>query len=105
MSRQIFGKTPAETPEADTAGQSAERRVPKKPLMGLDNLGPRREGQPVGALGASLTAISERGKHAEEIEKKLAAGQTVIELDTALIESWSAHTRARGEGWASSPSA
>jgi ParB family chromosome partitioning protein len=86
MSRQIFGKTPAETPEADTAGQSAERRVPKKPLMGLDNLGPRREGQPVGALGASLTAISERGKHAEEIEKKLAAGQTVIELDTALID-------------------
>jgi len=85
MSRQIFGKPPAEGTETPVAAP-AERRVPKKPLMGLENLGPRREGQPVGALGASLNAISERGKQAEEIEKKLAAGQTVIELDTALID-------------------
>lgn len=84
MSRQIFGKTPAETPE--TTNAQPERRVAKKPLMGLENLGQRREGQPVGALGASLSAISERGKQAEEIEKKLAAGQTVVELDTALID-------------------
>ena len=84
MSRQIFGKTPAEKPEATEA--QPERRVAKKPLMGLENLGPRREGQPVGALGASLSAISERGRQAEEIEKKLAAGQTVVELDTALID-------------------
>ena len=85
MSRQIFGKTPPETsnPEATT---QVERRAVKKPLMGLENLGPRREGQPVGALGASLSALSERGKHAEEIEKKLAAGQTVVELDTTLID-------------------
>ena len=85
MSRQIFGKTPADTNDAEGSA-SAERRAVKKPLMGLENLGPRREGQPVGALGASLNALSERGKQAEEIEKKLAAGQTVIELDTALID-------------------
>lgn len=84
MSRQIFGKTPAETPGDNEA--QPERRVAKKPLMGLENLGQRREGQPVGALGASLSAISERGKQAEEIEKKLAAGQTVIELDTGLVD-------------------
>jgi len=85
MSRQIFGKTPPETsnPEATT---QVERRTVKKPLMGLENLGSRREGQPVGALGASLNALSERGKLAEEIEKKLAAGQTVVELDTGLID-------------------
>lgn len=85
MSRQIFGKTPPETPEPDSS-TAAERRVPKKPLMGIETVGPRREGQPVGALGASLNAISERGKQAQEIEKKLASGQTVIELDTALID-------------------
>ena len=86
MSRQIFGKPPAETSEPEAAAAPAERRTPKKPLMGLDNLSPRKEGQPVGAFGASLTKINERGKHAEEIEKKLAAGQTIIELDTALID-------------------
>jgi ParB family chromosome partitioning protein len=85
MSRQIFGKPPAEGGEAPVPAP-VERRTPKKPLMGMENLGPRREGQPVGALGASLSAISERGKQAEEIEKKLAAGQTVVELDTALID-------------------
>ena len=85
MSRQIFGKTPADGTETP-ATAPAERRTPRKPLMGMENLGPRREGQPVGALGASLSAISERGKQAEEIEKKLAAGQTIVELDTALID-------------------
>src|ERR1700744_6741513 len=86
MSRQIFGKSPAEGAESETPAAPAERRVEKKPLMGLDTLAPRKEGQPVGAFGASLNRINERGKHAEEIEKKLAAGQTIVELDTALID-------------------
>ena len=86
MSRQIFGKPPAEGVDNETPSAPVERRVPKKPLMGLDTLAPRKEGQPVGAFGASLNKINERGKHAEEIEKKLAAGQTIIELDTALID-------------------
>ena len=100
MSRQIFGKTPGEGGEGDNLPAApVERRVPKRPLMGLDNLAAprgegqprsegqaRSEGQPVGAFGASLSKLNERGRHAEEIEKKLAAGQTVVELDTALID-------------------
>lgn len=86
MSRQIFGKPPAEGSETETPAAPAERRAVKKPLMGLDAVAPRKEGQPVGAFGASLSKLNERGKHAEEIEKKLAAGQTIIELDTALID-------------------
>ena len=86
MSRQIFGKPPAEGSETETPVAPAERRAVKKPLMGLDAVAPRKEGQPVGAFGASLSKLNERGKHAEEIEKKLAAGQTIIELDTALID-------------------
>lgn len=85
MSRQIFGKTPADQVESE-ALPPAERRVPKRPLLGMENLGPRNESQPVGALGASLSKLNERGKHAEEIEKKLASGQTVVELDTELID-------------------
>src|ERR1700761_576359 len=86
MSRQIFGKSPTEGAESETPTAPAERRVVKKPLMGLDTLAPRKEGQPVGAFGASLNKINERGKHAEEIERKLAAGQTIVELDTDLID-------------------
>jgi ParB family chromosome partitioning protein len=87
MSRQIFGKTPTTTGEGETpAAAPAERRAVRKPLMGLETATPRGEGQPVGAFGASLSKLNERGKHAEEIEKKLAAGQTVVELDPAQID-------------------
>lgn len=90
MSRQIFGKPPEEAPEGETAAAAPaaqpERRAVRKPLMGLDNLGPKSEGQPVGALSASLSKLNERGKHADEIEKQLAAGQTVIEIDPALVD-------------------
>ena len=89
MSRQIFGKTPAEGPEVETSAAPAEqpeRRAVRKPLMGLDNLGTSREGQPVGALSASLSKLSERGKHADEIEKQLQSGRTVVELGTELID-------------------
>jgi ParB family chromosome partitioning protein len=86
MSRQIFNKPPVEGAESETPAAPVERRAVKKPLMGLETLTPRKEGQPVGAFGASLNKINERGKHAEEIEKKLAAGQTIVELDTTLID-------------------
>lgn len=90
MSRKIFGptadtdadanKTPAE------AKPAAERRIHARPLMGLADLGAAKDTQPVGAFGASLNQLNERGKRAEEIEKKLASGQTVIDLDTSLID-------------------
>lgn len=88
MSRQIFGKTPTTTGESETPAPApaTERRVVRKPLMGMENLGPRNEGQPVGAISASLSELTARGKHADEIEKKLSAGQTVVELDPAQID-------------------
>jgi ParB family transcriptional regulator, chromosome partitioning protein len=90
MSRKIFG--PAADADADTnkvaaeVKPAAERRVHARPLMGLADLGTAKDTQPVGAFGASLSQLSERGKRAEEIEKKLASGQTVVELDTGLID-------------------
>jgi ParB family chromosome partitioning protein len=88
MSRKIFG-----IPETDQTGAGRapldvakpERRVHARPLMGLADL-PARDSQPVGAFGASLNQLDQRGRRAEEIEKQLAAGQAVVELDTALID-------------------
>jgi hypothetical protein len=74
MSRQIFGKPPTDGGDNETAAATpaapAQRRAVRKPLMGLETTTPRGEGQPVGAFGASLSKLNERGKHAEEIEKK-----------------------------------
>jgi ParB family chromosome partitioning protein len=90
MSRKIFGpaaETDADATKAPTeAKPAAERRIHARPLMGLADLGGAKDTQPVGAFGASLSQINERGKRADEIEKKLAAGQVVVELDTNLID-------------------
>jgi ParB family transcriptional regulator, chromosome partitioning protein len=92
MSRKIFGPDATEGLDASKtqvdapAPVTAERRVHSRPLMGLADIGIKKDAQPVGAFGASLSQLNERGKRAEEIERKLATGQTVVELDTALID-------------------
>jgi len=96
MSRKVFGPVaPQATPETDRAPAAtvpapavAARPDPLRirPLMGASDIGAGKSAQPVGAIGQSLSALSERNKHAEDIEKRLAAGQTVVELDTSLID-------------------
>ncbi|SMH26305.1 plasmid partitioning protein RepB [Mesorhizobium australicum] len=56
-----------------------------RPLLGLER--PNRPASPLGSISQSLENINSRASRAEEIEKKLAEGQTVIELDTSLIDS------------------
>jgi ParB family transcriptional regulator, chromosome partitioning protein len=92
MSRKIFGVTEADATDTGKAPaeipkpSAAERRVHARPLMGLTDLTPAKDTQPVGAFGASLNQLNERGKRADEIEKKLASGQMVVDLDTTLID-------------------
>ncbi len=85
MSRKIFGPT-TDAPKP-VEGGLAERTNPlrTRPILNSPEL-VSRGAQPVGALGASLNRLSERSQQAHEIEKKLAAGQAVIEIDTGLID-------------------
>jgi|SRR6185312_9273140 ParB family chromosome partitioning protein len=88
MSRKIFGVPEADQTNAvktQVEAAKPERRVHARPLMGLGDLS-SSNAQPVGAFGASLNQLEQRGKRAEEIEKQLAAGQSVVNLDTALID-------------------
>lgn len=91
MSRKVFGAVPAE-PSKTTTEAPATPVTPRldplrtRPLMGSSDMLSSRASQPVGAISASLSQLNERGKHADDIEKQLASGKTVIELDTALIE-------------------
>lgn len=72
--------TPPDEPAAEPV-----RRPLSRPLMGLDR--PLKPAGPVGAISQSLENIASRAQRAEEIEKKIAEGQAIVELDPELIDS------------------
>lgn len=87
MSRKIFADLPspgALPPDAATT----PRRAAVRPLIAALENEPQDTGRrsPVGALGQSLGEMNERTKRAEEIERRLSEGKTVVELDVADVE-------------------
>lgn len=72
--------TPPDEPAAEPV-----RRPLSRPLMGLDR--PLKPAGPVGAISQSLENITSRAQRAEEIEKKIAEGQAIVELDPEFIDS------------------
>ncbi|MBY5827393.1 plasmid partitioning protein RepB [Rhizobium leguminosarum] len=76
-------------PGAPTAEGPAEVRAPKgrvRPILGSPELIQDASRSPVGAIGQSLSEVSERSRRAEEIERRLAEGLTVVSLDTEDID-------------------
>ncbi|WP_331375379.1 plasmid partitioning protein RepB [Sinorhizobium chiapasense] len=76
-------------PAAPVADSVGEVRAPKsriRPILGSPELIQDASHSPVGAIGQSLSEVSERSRRAEEIEKRLSEGQTVVSLDTANID-------------------
>jgi len=57
-----------------------------RPILGSPDLIPDASATAVGAIAHSLDEFTAKAKRADEIERKLAAGQTVVELDPALID-------------------
>ncbi len=71
------------------AADSAEVRVQKnrvRPILGSPELIQDTSRSPVGAIGQSLSEVSERSRRADDIEKRLAEGHAVVSLDTADID-------------------
>jgi len=73
------------TPALEQPKLGLEQPKLGRPLLGLER--PIRPASPLGSISQSLENINARASRAEEIEKKLAEGQTIIELDTSLIDS------------------
>jgi ParB family chromosome partitioning protein len=77
-------------PQAASEADSLENlRTPKgrlRPILGSPELTLDASRTPVGAIGQSLSEISERSRRAEDIEKRLAEGLTVVSLDTSTID-------------------
>lgn len=86
MSRkQIFANLGSTTGEQAEA--AADRPRPRiRPILGSPELVTDVVNSPVGMIGQSLNEVSERSKRAEEIEKKLAEGLTIVALDTDTID-------------------
>ncbi|WP_296712845.1 plasmid partitioning protein RepB [Rhodoblastus sp.] len=61
-------------------------RLRSRPILGSPELLSDPATTPVGAIGQSLGEFNEKAKRAEEIERKLTAGQVIVELDPTLID-------------------
>lgn len=77
--KNLFGLTPPVTETPSTMAAPSDR-----PLAGMKI--PQKASGPVGAISQSLEAMSARAQRADEIEKKLSAGQVIVELSTDLID-------------------
>jgi ParB family chromosome partitioning protein len=86
MSRkQIFANLG--NPSADPSEAPAERPRPRvRPILGAALASGEQSSSPVGMLGQSLSEANERSKRAEEIEKKLAEGLSIVSLNPADID-------------------
>lgn len=80
--KNVFAIGQGETPAADAA--HGESLSDLRPLAGFEK--PMKRASPVGAISQSLGGINERAQRAEDLEKQLAMGQAVVELDTDLID-------------------
>ncbi|HEV2501843.1 MAG TPA: plasmid partitioning protein RepB [Mesorhizobium sp.] len=92
MSRkQIFANLTPPVTDVEKAQASVQDALPRRasrirPLLGSPDLVVDGDRSPVGALGQSLGELSERTRRADEIEEKLRAGQTVVEIDPATVD-------------------
>ena len=70
-----------ETPSSEAADTISDAR----PLANFSR--PQKRSSPIGAFSSSLGSVSEKAQRVEELEEQLRAGQTIVELDPALIDS------------------
>jgi len=79
--KNIFGAEPDVSAGSDADVPIADIR----PLANFER--PLRRSGPVGALSQSLGNISEKAQRADDLEKKLADSQVIVELDPAVVDS------------------
>ncbi|MFB2552495.1 plasmid partitioning protein RepB [Ensifer soli] len=74
---------------ANAAVPPAEARPMKgrvRPILGSPDLNDDPSRSPVGAIGQSLSEVSERSRRADAIEAELAKGLAVVSLDTSDVD-------------------
>jgi len=85
----LIARSASEDALVEQQASDSEVRAPRnrlRPLLNAPGLIADPSTRPVGALGQSLNEFQAKAQRAEEIEQKLAQGQTVVDLDPALID-------------------
>jgi ParB family chromosome partitioning protein len=82
MARKISFDLPTDGSDQPEPPTPVANRV--RPLLNLDR--PIKQSSPLGAISQSLGGISDKAKRADEIEQQLLKGQTIVELDPAMVD-------------------
>lgn len=72
-------------PDATAAPAEIPPPPVSRPLLGLTST-PARQAGALSAVSRSLDGLTDRARRAEQIEEQLVQGQTVVSLDTSLID-------------------
>ena len=70
----------------DQAVQPRVNRLRMRPILGATELIDDAVATPIGAIGQSLGEFTAKAKRADDIERKLAEGLAVVDLDPSLID-------------------
>lgn len=70
----------------ESRADARPNRLRMRPILGAPDLISDAVATPVGAIGQSLGEFTAKAKRAEEIERKLAEGLAIVDLDPALID-------------------
>lgn len=71
--------------DVSPAAENEQPFTNSRPLAGFEK--PLKRASPVGAISQSLGGVHEKAQRADELEKQLAQGQMIVELDTAVLDS------------------
>ncbi|MDW5317448.1 plasmid partitioning protein RepB [Rhizobium sp. PL01] len=71
--------------DASPAVESEPPFANSRPLAGFEK--PLKRASPVGAISQSLGGVHEKAQRVDALEKQLAQGQAIVELDTAVVDS------------------
>ncbi|MBP1860639.1 plasmid partitioning protein RepB [Rhizobium herbae] len=80
--KNVFGLAES---DASTTVENEPPFANSRPLAGFEK--PLKRASPVGAISQSLGGINEKAQRVDELERRLALGQAIVELDPAVVDS------------------
>ncbi|MGR9426283.1 plasmid partitioning protein RepB [Rhizobium leguminosarum] len=84
MARKISFDLPENEERTSQEPSPSSSASKVRPLLGLDR--PLRQPGALGAISQTLGGMSEKVKRADELEKRLVEGQTIVDLDPAVVD-------------------
>ena len=84
MARKISFDLPENEERIPQEAPASSNASKVRPLLGLDR--PLKQPGALGAISQTLGGMSEKVKRADELEKRLVEGQTIVDLEPSLVD-------------------